>query len=99
MAECNDKKCPVHGNVKVRGNIITGMVVSTKPSKTAVIERVVVHKIPKYERYMKKRSRVSVHNPPCINAKTGDMVEAGECRKLSKTKAFTIIKKEAGEKK
>lgn len=97
MVECKDAKCPVHGELKVRGDIITGTVVSTKPTNTAIIERIIMQKNPKYERYMKKKARIAVHNPACLNVKVKDVVEAGECRKLSKTKSFVIIKKISGE--
>jgi len=91
MDECNDLKCPVHGKVKVRGNVFTGRVVSAKADKTAVVERKITQWIGKYERYKKKRSKVYAHNPKCIGAKEGDMVRIGETRKLSKTKSFVVL--------
>ena len=93
MAECNDKKCPYHGDVKVRGDLFEGIVISAKTPKAAIIERTLLEWVPKYERYKKKRSRIVAHNPPCIDAKVGDMIQIGECRKLSKTKAFVVLKK------
>lgn len=96
--ECNDKKCPFHGNVKVRGQSFTGRVISTKMQKTAVVERIYLHYIPKYERYEKRRTKLSVHNPSCVNAHIGDMVRIMECRPLSKTKHFVIIEKIKGDK-
>ncbi len=45
----------------------------------------------KFKRYEKRRSKVAAHNPPCINAKKGDIVKIMECRPLSKTKKFTVI--------
>ena len=36
---------------------------------------------------------MKVHNPDCINAKEGDLVGVVECRPLSKTKNFVIIRK------
>ncbi len=33
------------------------------------------------------------HNPPCINAKEGNIVMIGETRRLSKTKSFAVIEK------
>ena len=91
MAECNDKKCPVHGELSVRGNIFSGTVVSAKPSKTVVVERSIVSYVPKYERYTKSKSRVSAHNPECMDAKEDDIVKVGETRKLSKTKSFVVL--------
>ncbi len=91
MAECTDKKCPVHGEISVRGNVFTGTVISAKPSKTVIVERPMVKFVPKYERYTKSKSRITAHNPECINAKEDDVVKVGETRKLSKTKSFVVI--------
>ena len=93
MAEvkCNDKKCPFHGNVKIRGVTLVGKVVSAKMQKSVIVEREYLHYIPKYERYERRRSRIPAHNPPCINAKEGDIVKIAECRPLSKTKHFVVI--------
>jgi len=92
-SECNDKNCPIHGSLKFRGRTFTEKVVSAKSSKSAIIEINTRHYIPKYERYEKKRKRLQVHNPDCINAKEGDVVKVQECRPISKTKHFVIIKK------
>ena len=40
---------------------------------------------------MKKRSKLHAHNPPCIDAKPGDIVTIAECRPISKTKSFVIV--------
>ena len=46
--ECDDKNCPFHGNLSVRGQILTGRVVKSY-MKTAVIERELIKYVPKYE--------------------------------------------------
>ena len=89
--DCNDKNCPWHSNLSIRGKILEGIVVSSKSQKTAIVERHYLHYVPKYERYERRKSRIAAHNPPCINAKEGDRVRIAECRPLSKTKAFVII--------
>jgi len=91
--ECTDKNCATHGNLNARGRSFKGTVVSSKAQKTAIVmwERRVY--ISKYQRYEIRRSRVAVHNPQCINAQKGDVVNIKECRKLSKTKTFVIIQK------
>lgn len=94
MVECKDKKCPFHGNVKVRGNVLKGTVISAKGDRTITVERTIIRKVPKYERYKKVKSRVKAHNPPCINAKEDDIVKIGETRKLSKTKSFVVLEVE-----
>lgn len=91
--ECQDKDCPFHGSLSVRGKILEGKIVSDKMSKTVIVERNYLHFLPKYERYERRRSRISVHNPPCVDAKKGDKVKIAECRPLSKTKHFVVIEK------
>src|SRR3989338_5699110 len=91
--ECNDKKCPFHGNLKCRGRTFTGTVISAKMHKTVTVELSWKHYIPKYERYENRRTRVKAHNPKCIDAKEGEIVKISECRPLSKTKNFVVIEK------
>ncbi|MCS7122148.1 MAG: 30S ribosomal protein S17 [Archaeoglobaceae archaeon] len=87
---CNDEKCPFHGKITVRGQIFRGKVLKVY-GKTAVIERDLIRYVPKYERYMRKRSKMHAHNPDCISAKPGNLVTIAECRPLSKTKSFVIV--------
>lgn len=89
--KCNDKNCPFHSSLKVRGRSFIGTVISTKMRKTALAEWERRHYLGKYERYEKRRSRVKVHNPDCISAKEGNLVKIMECRPLSKTKNFVIV--------
>ena len=91
--ECTDKKCPVHGNVKTRGSIIKGIVKTAKAKHTATIEKPYLKFVPKYERYERRKTRISVHVPGCMEIKVGDRVLVKECRKLSKTKNFVITEK------
>lgn len=88
---CTDNNCPFHGTLKVHGKQFTGKVVSDKMQHSVLVEWVGWRFIPKYERYKKTRTRVTVHNPPCINAAEGDIVKIGECRPLSKTKTFVVL--------
>ncbi|MDE1851097.1 MAG: 30S ribosomal protein S17 [Candidatus Micrarchaeota archaeon] len=89
--ECKDSKCPIHGHVKTRGMQFDGIVVSDKAKRTVIVKVDYTKYIYKYERYLRKRSRIPAHNPECINAKTGDTVTIGETRRLSKTKSFAVI--------
>lgn len=92
--KCTDENCPKHGSISVRGNVFKGIVVSNKMEKSVVVERELLRKIPKYERYARTRSRITAHVPECMDVKTGDKVEIGETRKISKTKNFVITKVE-----
>ena len=96
-AECDDVNCPFHGALPVRGQVLVGTVVSDKMGKTVVIQRKHEILIKKYQRYEKRQSKIHAHNPPCIDAKVGDVVTVAECRPLSKTKSFVVIKAEAQE--
>nr|AJS13362.1 30S ribosomal protein S17P [uncultured archaeon] len=91
--KCTDRNCPFHGKLTVRGRQLTGIIISTRMRRTAVIEFERLHFVSKYERYEKRRTKLKVHNSDCINAKDGDVVTVMECRPLSKTKNFVIIKK------
>ena len=83
--ECNDKKCPYHGELKLHGRIFLGNVTNVDVNKSATVEFIHFYYLPKYERYEKRITRIRVHNPLCINAKIGDYVRIGETRKISKT--------------
>jgi len=61
---------------------------------TVVVEKEYLHYIRKYNRYEKRSSRIHAHNPPCLQAKTGDLVTIAECRPLSKTKSFVVVEVE-----
>ena len=91
--KCNDRNCPFHGTLSVRGQVLEGRVVSDKMDKTVIVEREYLKYIPKYQQYERRRSRIPAHNPECISAKVGDKVLIMECRKISKTKSFVVIKK------
>ncbi len=90
---CSDRNCPFHGSLKCRGSTFVGTVISTKMHKTVVVGWARTHYLPKYERYEKRRTKIKAHNPPCVNAKDGDIVKIMECRPLSKTKNFVVIEK------
>jgi small subunit ribosomal protein S17 len=91
--DCGDARCPVHGNLKLRGKTLTGKVKSAKMRRTVTItiQRRVYLK--KYDRYENKLTNLKAHNPDCIGAKEGDTVNITECRPLSKTKKFVVVEK------
>lgn len=89
--KCDDPNCPFHGTLSVRGILLEGVVVSDKMPKTVIVEREYLHYIRKYRRYERRRSKIPAHNPPCINAKKGDLVKIAETRPISKTVSFVVI--------
>ncbi len=90
---CDDKYCPFHGSLSVRGQVITGVVSSTKMHNTILVKRELTRYVPKYERYERRTSVYSAHCPPCIKTNVGDKVRIAECRPLSKTISFVTIEK------
>jgi len=90
-----DKNCPFHGEKTVRGRVFHGTIVKAKVPKSATVEWGWKREVPKYERFEKRRTRVTAHNPACINAAVGDSVKIIETRKISKTKNFIIVEKNA----
>lgn len=90
-----DKKCPFTSDVSIRGRILTGVVHSTKMKRTIIVRRNYLHYIPKYSRYEKRHTNVPAHCSPAFSVKEGDMVTIGQCRPLSKTVRFNVIKVEA----
>ncbi|KAJ3089226.1 hypothetical protein HK102_006901 [Quaeritorhiza haematococci] len=89
-----DKKCPfTSANVSIRGRILTGVVVSTKMKRTIIIRREYLHYIPKYNRYEKRHKNLAAHlSPAFIGVEAGDVVTVGQCRPLSKTVRFNVLK-------
>jgi SSU ribosomal protein S17P len=88
--ECRDIRCPVHGGNAPRGINLTGKVVSDKAKRTVIVETDFAKYVYKYERSLRKRSRIPAHNPECINARTGNVVNISETRRMSKTKSFVV---------
>ncbi|WP_323675644.1 30S ribosomal protein S17 [Halorubellus sp. PRR65] len=88
---CADEDCPFHGSLAVRGQTLEGTVASTDMDKTVVVEREYDVRVPKYDRYMKRRSRVPAHAPTCMELSEGDTVRIAETRPLSKTKSHVVV--------
>jgi small subunit ribosomal protein S17 len=97
QSTCEDVNCPFHGTLSVRGRSMDGIVVSDRMQKSVVVRIEYTRYFPKYERYARMNSRITAHNPPCINARRGDRVKIAECRPISKTKSFVVVEKEEEE--
>ena len=70
---------------------LTGRVVSDKMEKSAVvlIERTVKH--PVYGKFIKRSNKFHIHDAD-NECQTGDMVIIEECRPMSKTKSWRLVK-------
>lgn len=75
---------------KNNARTIEGKVVSNKMKDTIVVmvERRVKH--PKYEKAIRRRSKIAAHDQG-NTANIGDEVTIAECRPISKTKAWRLV--------
>jgi small subunit ribosomal protein S17 len=89
--ECTDGKCPFHGNIAVKKELIKGKIVKKDINRSATVEWMRPCYVPKYERYEVKKSRMRTHNPECIGAEIGQTVIVAKTRPLSKMKHFVVI--------
>ena len=90
--EYDYEKCPFYGDLAVRGQVLEGTVVSTDMDKTVVVEREYDVAVPKYDRQMKRRSRIPAHVPGVLEPlSVGDTVKIAETRPLSKTKSHVVV--------
>ena len=97
---CADKQCPFHGQLRLRGRSFKGFVISKHPRRVAIeFERIIF--VRKYERQMKKKTKIHARLPDCLKQEIeiGDYIEIKECRRLSKIINFVVIRKISGGKK
>ena len=90
---CDDRDCPFHGTLSIRGRVLDGVVISDKMDKTVVIRRDYQFYVPKFKRYERRHSHINAHNPPCLGVKEGERVRIAECHPLSKTVSFVVVEK------
>ncbi|MFA5953788.1 MAG: 30S ribosomal protein S17 [Candidatus Pacearchaeota archaeon] len=91
---CNDKDCPIHGNLKLRGRIFKGTVIS-KHEKRIAIEFERMNYVKKYERYARYKTKIHARLPRCMEKEinVGDLIRIRECRPLSKIIHFVVLEK------
>ncbi|KAG6519619.1 hypothetical protein ZIOFF_019697 [Zingiber officinale] len=83
-----DKKCPFTGTVSIRGRILAGTCHSAKMNRTIIVNGFLTD----FSRYEKRHSNIPAHISPCFRVKEGDHVIIGQCRPLSKTVRFNVLK-------
>ena len=87
-----DKKCPWTGSVNIRGKFLTGVIKTAKMKNTVIIRKDYLHYIKKYNRFEKRHKNTPIHVSPAFRVKVGDEILAGQCRPLSKTVRFNMLK-------
>ncbi len=91
-----EKKAEEKNLVATRGRIFKGNI-TKKFGHRAVIEFERTVKVPKFERFTKKKTRLHARIPQGMEVQIGDLVRVRECRPLSKIVRFVIIEKMNGE--
>ncbi|KAK6466741.1 40S ribosomal protein S11 [Huso huso] len=86
-----DKKCPFTGNVSIRGRILSGDSYE-KPSRTCLSDLSPAHQVKKHRDYEKVHKNSPVALTSFRDVQVGDIVTVGECRPLSKTVRFNVLK-------
>ncbi len=74
-----------------RQKTLTGVVKSISGKKSIRVEIQYRIKHPKYNKYIRRRTRLGVHDEHEL-AGLGDTVEIAECRPMSKTKSWRVVK-------
>lgn len=71
--------------------ILNGVVVSNSGNKSVKVALDYKVKHPKYGKYIKRRTKISVHDEHNLSG-VGDVIEIAECRPRSKTKSWRLVK-------
>ena len=69
---------------------VTGKVISNSGNKSIIIAIDYKVKHPKYGKYVRRRTTISVHDEH-NKAGVGDLVEISQCRPISKTKSWRLV--------
>jgi small subunit ribosomal protein S17 len=90
--------CPFYGELPVRGQLMEGEVVSNDMQRTVVVQREYDVPVQKYDRKMKRRSRIPAHVPEVLEPiAEGATVTIAETRPLSKTKSHVVVAVDGGD--
>ena len=95
VPECSDRLCPIHGDkkLKLRGRTFEGAVVKKLHGRVTIyFERMM--KVPKYERYEKRKTKLHARLPSCMQDEinVGDRIQIAETRPISKMIHFVVVK-------
>jgi small subunit ribosomal protein S17 len=64
---------------------------STGGQKTIRVDIENLQKHPQYGKYIRRRTRLAVHDPHEVG-KLGDVVEIAPCRRISKNKSWRLVR-------
>lgn len=78
-------------DVSIRGGTFVGTVESTKMQKSATVRWEYAKKVPKYERFERRNTKITAHVPESVDVSEGDKVRVAETRPISKTKSHVVV--------
>jgi len=70
---------------------LTGIVTSKSGDKSLRVAVDFKVKHPKYEKYVRRRTKLGVHDEH-NQANEGDLVQVAECRPYSKSKSYSLVR-------
>ena len=79
-----------HITMESKVKTVTGKVISNSGNKSIIIAIDYKVKHPKYGKYVRRRTTISVHDEH-NKAGVGDLVEISQCRPISKTKSWRLV--------
>jgi small subunit ribosomal protein S17 len=91
--ECEDKHCPFHGGLSIRGKLFDGKVTGSKARQTITLQKDAPIYFSKFKRYARGTSTIHAHVPGCIDV--GDHVLTAECRPISKSVSYVVVEVKA----
>ncbi|MCV0430014.1 30S ribosomal protein S17 [Nitrosopumilus sp.] len=93
--ECEDKHCPFHGGLSIRGKLFDGKVTGSKARQTITLQKDAPIYFNKFKRYARGTSTIHAHVPACLDVETGDHVLTAECRPISKSVSYVVVEVKA----
>lgn len=85
----------LHFELRLKLIFLRGVVLSNKMARTVILRRDYLHYIKKYNRFEKRHHNLPAHLSPAFSrTRIGDIVTVGQCKKLSKTVLFNVIRVE-----
>ena len=89
--QCNDRHCPFHGRMSIRGKLFDGKVTSNKARQTITLQKEAPVYFNKFKRYARSKNTIHAHVPECMDVEVGDYVRTAECRPISKAVSYVVV--------
>ena len=93
--ECEDKNCPFHGGLSIRGKLFDGKVTGDKAKQTITLTKDEPIYFSKFKRYARGKSTIFAPTGIDLDVVSGDHVLTAECRPISKSVSYVVIEVKA----